>query len=173
MAAGHGQPDGVRKILALLVGLVFVLSGGGTRAVRRMASRGGSAVLEYAAPVVAAGGEVAVEIGNVPAWLARTGWGVWLGFVLGTLAALRGLDRCDRWWLGCGLVLVVAAFLSIRGGAPLFFGVVALVGLVWLVPRVYRQCAACGNPKPRRPWRRRWLSHSCCRGPRAARKFRP
>jgi hypothetical protein len=52
------------------------------------------------------------------------------------LVALRGFYKRDRWWLGCGFVLVVASFLSIRGGAPLFFGVVALAGLFWLLPRL-------------------------------------
>jgi hypothetical protein len=135
---GNGKPQGVRKILMLLCGLVFCLIAAGLGLSAAATGRGSLAVLEYAAPVVGANAEVAVEIGNVPVWLARTGWGVWLGFLLGTVLALRGVMRGDRWWLGCGLALVVAAFLSIRGGAPLFFGVVALVGLVWLVPRIYQ-----------------------------------
>ena len=144
---GAGNPAGVRKTLALVAGLVFVVLAVGLGLSAATTSRGSSAVLEYAAPVVAADGEVSVEVGNVPVWLARTGWGVWLGFVLGTVAALRGLYRWDRWWLGCGLVLVVAAFLSIRGGAPLFFGVVALVGLFWLVPRIYQAIRGMRKPK--------------------------
>ena len=144
---GTGNPSGVRKTLSLVAGLVFVVVAVALGLSAAMTSRASSAVLEYAAPVVAAGGEVSVEVGNVPAWLARSGWGVWLGFVLGTVAALRGLYRWDRWWLGCGLVLVVAAFLSIRGGAALFFGIIALVGLFWLVPRIYQAVRGMRKPK--------------------------
>ena len=46
------------------------------------------------------------------------------------------LVHADRWWIWCGLALIGAAFLSIRGGAPLFFGIVALVALAWWLPRI-------------------------------------
>jgi hypothetical protein len=85
---------------------------------------------------VAAGGEVVVEIGNVAPWIARTGWGTWLVFALGAAVAVRGLMARDRWWTMCGLALTGAAFLSIRGGAPLFFGVVTLIALFWWIPRL-------------------------------------
>jgi hypothetical protein len=147
LALGKGDAVGVRKILALVAGVAFVACAASLGWSAAMTSRGSSAVLEYAAPVVAANGEVSIEVGNVPAWLARTGWGVWLGFILGTIAGLRGMYRWDRWWLGCGLVLVVAAFLSIRGGAALFFGIVALVGLVWLVPRIGQALRGLKKPK--------------------------
>ena len=145
---GRGNPFGVRKILVLALGLLFVVLAAGLGVSAGATARGSSAVLEYAAPVVAADGEVAVEIGNVPVWLARTDWGVWLGFLLGTVVALRGLLRRDRWWLGCGLALVVASFLSVRGGAPLFCGIVALVGLVWLAPRIYQTIDGLRKPGP-------------------------
>ena len=144
---GRGNPTGVRMVFALVWGLVFVMVALGLGVSAAATSRGSSAVLEYAAPVVAADGEVSIEVGNVPAWFARTGWGVWLGFILGTAAALRGLYRRDRWWLGCGLVLAVAAFLSIRGGASLFFGIVALVGMFWLLPRIYQAFRGMRKPK--------------------------
>jgi hypothetical protein len=147
LALGKGDAVGVRKILALVAGVAFVACAASLGWSAAMTSRGSSAGLEYAAPVVAANGEVSIEVGNVPAWLARTGWGVWLGFILGTIAGLRGMYRWDRWWLGCGLVLVVAAFLSIRGGAALFFGIVALVGLVWLVPRIGQALRGLKKPK--------------------------
>jgi hypothetical protein len=144
---GRDNPSGVRKVLALACGLGFVMLAAGLAWFSAVTSRGSSAMLEYAAPVVAADGGVWVELGNVPAWLARSGWDVWLGFLLGTLVALRGLVKSDRWWLACGLALVVAAFLSIRGGAPLFLGVTALVGLVWLMPRIYQSSRGLRKPK--------------------------
>lgn len=147
LVIGKGDPSGVRRILALVLGLAFVALAVGLGWSAAVTSRGNSAVLEYAAPVVAANGEVAVVVGNVPVWLARTGWGVWLGFVFGIAAAIRGLYRWDRWWLGCGLVLMVSAFLSIRGGASLFFGIVALVGLFWLVPRIGQAIRGLRKPK--------------------------
>jgi hypothetical protein len=86
-----------------------------------------SPVLEYAAPVVAAGQTVAVEIANLPHWQARAGWNVWLLFVLGTTISIVGMTGRGFIWKAAGLALVGASFLSIRGGAPLFFCVLALV----------------------------------------------
>ncbi len=86
-----------------------------------------SPVLEYAAPVVAAGQTVAVEIANLPHWQARAGWNVWLLFVLGTTISVVGMTGKGFIWKAAGLALVGASFLSIRGGAPLFFCVLALI----------------------------------------------
>ena len=147
LLSGKGNPVGVGKILTLVCGLLFVVLAVGLGWCAAVTGRGGSGVLEYAAPVVAANGEVSVLIGNLPTWLARTGWGVWLGFILGTLVTLRGLVRGNRWWTGCGLVLVVAAFLSIRGGAPLFFGIVSLVGMVWWIPEFHQTIRSMRKPK--------------------------
>jgi hypothetical protein len=91
-------------------------------------------------------GEVTVEIGNLPAWMARTGVGL-AGFVLGgVLVAVRGLFKGDRWWIGCGLVLLAASLLSIRGGAPCSSWRLARRMRFWLLPRIsailMRTCAA-------------------------------
>lgn len=134
LVLGSGKPAGLRGIAAALCGLLFVAFAVGLGLSAAQTTRGSSAVLEYAAPVVASGGEVAVELGNVPSWMARSGWSVWLGFVIGMIVAGRGLFARNRWWLGCGMALVVSAFLSIRGGAPVFFGVVALFGVFVLIP---------------------------------------
>jgi hypothetical protein len=133
---GNSVQSLTRRIVTMICGLLFIGLAVGLGLCAAVTSRGGVAVLEYAAPVVAAGSDVTVKIDNVPAWVARTGWSVWLGFLFGTGVALRGLLKKDRWWLACGLVLVVASFLSIHGGAPLFFGVVALAGLFWWLPRI-------------------------------------
>jgi hypothetical protein len=86
-----------------------------------------SPVLEYAAPVVAAGQTVAVEIANLPHWQARADWNAWLLFILGTTISVVGMTGKGFIWKASGLALVGASFLSIRGGAPLFFCVLALV----------------------------------------------
>ena len=136
---GKANPTGVRKILSLVCGLGFIMLAVELACDSAITFNTGSKILEYAAPVVAANGEVSIELGNVPDWAARTSWGAWLGFVLGTALGVWGLARASRWRLGCGLALTVTAFLSIRGGAPLFFGVVALTGLFWCLPRIW-QC---------------------------------
>lgn len=89
--------------------------------------RGNSAVLQYAAPVVKAGEEVVLEIGNVAPWMARVGWGAWLVLLGGVGLLLKGFSSRDRWWRVAGLALLGAGLLCIRGGAPLFFGFLALV----------------------------------------------
>ncbi|MES2659003.1 MAG: hypothetical protein V4689_10320 [Verrucomicrobiota bacterium] len=134
---GMGQATGVSRILSLLVGLAFIVVAAGLGLAAANTGRGNAEVLEYAVPVMAAGSDVAVEVGNVAPWLARTGWGMWLVFALGAAVALRGWLARDRWWISCGLALTGAAFLSIRGGAPLFFGVVVLVALAWWLPRTW------------------------------------
>ncbi len=144
---GYGNSEGAKKIGALAFGLLFVILAVGLGVAAAATGRTGSEVLEYAAPVVAANGAITVNVGNVPLWVARTGLGVWLGFGIGILFALRGFYKRDRWWLGSGLSLVVASFLSICGGAPLFFAVVALVGLFWLLPRLNQ--AIRGRRKPK------------------------
>ena len=42
---------------------------------------------------------------------------------------------------------MVASFLSIRGGGPLFFGVVSLAGLFWLLPRLGDAVRGLRKPK--------------------------
>ena len=130
--AGTGAP----RVLSGVMGFAFIVAAGAIALAAATSSRGNSAVLDYAVPVMAAGGEVVVDVGNVAPWLARTGWGMWLVFLLGTGIAARGLITRNRWWTGCGLALVAASFLSIRGGAPVFFGVVAVVALAWWLPRI-------------------------------------
>ncbi len=139
LALGSGRADGLRRISALLLGLVFVVTAAGLGLLAAATGRAGLAALEYAAPVVAAGSEVAVEIGNLAPWQACAGWGMWLALGLGVAVLLRGWLKRDRWWKACGVALVAAAFLSIRGGAGLFFAVIALIGLAWWLPHVMRE----------------------------------
>lgn len=132
---GRWFPGVARGVPALVCGSVFVVLCGWLAVKAAASATTAQDLLEYAAPVVASGGRVTIEVANMPVWLARSGWPVWLGFALGTALAVRGVLRGDRWWTACGLALAVSAFLSIRGGAPLFFGVAALAGLFWCLPR--------------------------------------
>ncbi len=137
----------VASALSVVCGLVFVVAviGVGVRAAET--SRGNAAKLEYAAPVVAAGSEVAVIIGNVAPWQARGGWGMWMLLVIGAAIVLRGSFTNDRIWKSCGLALTGAAFLSIRGGAALFFVILTLVALAWWLPRVCQVIRGLRRPK--------------------------
>lgn len=128
--------SGSWRRLAVSVGFLFILAAIGLGLSAAADGRGNLDVLEYAAPVVAAGGEVVVEIGNVAPWQARTGWGTYLLLVLGLAVVARGWRMGNRWWRSCGLAWVGVAFLSIHGGAALFFGVVALMALAWWLPRM-------------------------------------
>ena len=136
-----------RRVLSLVLGMAFILTAVALGLSAAATSRGNAAFLEYAAPVVAAGSEVAVEIGNFAPWQARTGWGMWLVFVLGVVIAVRGMFAGDRWWKMGGLALVGASFLSIRGGAPLFFGIAAAIALAWWLPRLWQLVHDLRKPK--------------------------
>jgi len=144
---GKSGAGNLRMTLALLCGAAFMAICLWLGMKAAMTSRGASPVLEYAAPVVAAGDIVSEEVGNVPAWIARTGWAVALGFILGAVVSVCGLVKRDRWWMGCGLALAASAFLSIRGGAALFFGIVALVALFWWIPRFASAIRSMRKPK--------------------------
>lgn len=98
-------------------------------------------VLEYAAPVVKAGSLMAVELKNSSVLMASMGRAVWLGLGLGLLVFARGWFRRDRWWKACGVVLFALGLLSLRNGAPIFFGCAALLLLSMSVLR-FRQSFA-------------------------------
>ncbi|MBC8127859.1 MAG: hypothetical protein H8M99_12030 [Gloeobacteraceae cyanobacterium ES-bin-144] len=147
LALGFRTSGRLKEVFALLIGLAFVITSVGLGLSAAAGYRGSASVLKYAAPVVAAGGEVAVKIDNVAPWVARMGWGTWLVFALGVTITLCGMSRGDRWWKGCGLALVGASFLSIHGGAALFFLIVSGVALVWWLPQVCRVIRELRKPK--------------------------
>ena len=138
LALGSGKTTGIRRVFSLLLGLVFIATAAGLGLLAATTGRGNAAVLEYAAPVVAAGSEVAVEIGNFAPWQARAGWGMWLVSGLGMAILLRGWLFSDRWWKACGLATLAASVLSIRGGTALFFAIAVLIGLAWWLPRIFQ-----------------------------------
>ena len=144
---GMGAASGARQVLSLLLGLGFVIGALGLGVSAAASTRGNSPMLEYAAPVVAAGSEVVVEIGNLAPWWARIGWGTCLVFVLGLAIAVRGFLSGNSWWRVFGFALVGASLLSIHGGAAFFFGVVALVALARLLPQLWRLIQKARNRK--------------------------
>lgn len=124
--------SGFARSAALVAGLAFTVLAAWT-GLRAFAGGGWSAgPLEYAVPVMAAGNAVELHIANLAPWQARAGWGTWLLFAAGIAVFVRGAWVSDRIWIAAGLSLLGGSFLSILGGAPLFFGLLALVGIaVW------------------------------------------
>jgi hypothetical protein len=138
LALGTGNPARLRRVLGLVCGLLVIVLAGGLGVAALDSMRGNSKVLEYAAPVVAAGGEVAVNIGNLAPWRALTSWGVWLGLVLGSGLLVRGCVAKDRWWKICGMAMIGAGMLAIHGGTSLFFLWVAGAAVLWWLPRAWQ-----------------------------------
>lgn len=134
LALRLGNPSPLRTQFALCLGILLMLSAVAVGLDAAMSSRQNLAEIEYTAPVVAAGSGLTIDLGNVPPWQARTGWGVWLLLAAGIGIAGRGMFTKNPWWRSCGLALVSAAFLSIHGGAALFFGVLASAVLAWWIP---------------------------------------
>ncbi|MEI7908256.1 MAG: hypothetical protein WCK77_01340 [Verrucomicrobiota bacterium] len=141
-----GTPGKVRRVLSLLCGLLLVVVALGLGVEALGSMRGNAKVLEYAAPVVAAGTEVAVHLGNVAPWRAMMGWATWLAAVLGLVVLLRGWLARDGWWKTCGLALIGAGTLTVHGGAPVFFLLVAAAAGLWWLPRMWQLCRTWRTP---------------------------
>ena len=138
LTLGIGNPAHVRRTLSVICGVLVTLGALGLGLAALGSMRGNSKVLDYAAPVVVAGAEVAVHLGNVAPWRAMTSWGVWLGLAFGMGVLLRGFLAKDPWWKTCGVALLGVAVLAIHGGAPVFFLLVALAAALWGAPRAWQ-----------------------------------
>ncbi len=123
------QPSTLKLMFSTAISVLFIVITIVLAMKAAQTSTAGVQTLEYAAPVVAQGEAVTIKVGNLAPWQARTGWNVWLLLTLGTTITLVGLFQKGFIWKAAGLALVGASFLSIRGGAPLFFAVLALVAL--------------------------------------------
>jgi hypothetical protein len=89
--------------------------------------------LEYAAPVVAPGQQVTIELGNVAPWRANV---VWLGVVsmaIGLAAFAASFIRKSLPLRALGALLLGAGLLAQRGSAPVFFVLLGLAALIFLV----------------------------------------
>ncbi|MGD9417701.1 MAG: hypothetical protein Q7R22_002080 [Verrucomicrobiota bacterium JB025] len=128
----------LRRGFAIGAGAGFVVLALGLAVAAASGGRGHAEVLEYAAPVVAAGGEVSVVVANVPQWAAGTNAGVWLGGLAGLGLAAWGVVKRQRMFTGAGVALLAAAVLFVHGGAAWFFVVLALIGFVCVLPEVFK-----------------------------------
>jgi len=135
------------RFVALVCGGVFIVLSALLALNAASTSITGSDTLEYAAPVVAAGQHVTIEIGNYAPWHARTGWTVALLFILGTGLTVAGFVTGKLFWRPLGLALVGASFLSIRNGAPIFFALLAVIAAIWCLPRIARAFRSMRRPK--------------------------
>ncbi len=132
----RGRPGGGSRLTALILGCLLVLwsvflamAAGETR-------RANDSVVEFTAPVAAAGESVAVTVRNLPAWQAMISWpGVLLAAAgLAILVFLRRFPERERVRLAVlAAVLLGAGLLWQRGGAILFFTALALALTVFLV----------------------------------------
>lgn len=131
-------PKGWGVFGVALLSLVFVMTCIGASMYASRSSLPGTDIIEYAAPVVAADQAITVKIGNYPDWMARVGLGVMLGFIVGVGLAVWGMLKRDAIFLGSGMLILFASFLSIRGGAAAFFIALAVAGIFWLVSLINR-----------------------------------
>ena len=135
------------RFVAIVCGLVFSALCALLAMKAAITPSTGSGTLEYAAPVVAAGQHVTIEIGNYAPWQARTGWPVALLFLLGTGLTIAGFVTGKPLWKPLGLALVGASFLSIRNGAPLFLAILALISAIWCLPLIAQAFRNLRKPK--------------------------
>jgi hypothetical protein len=138
LTVGLGLRDGgtPRRVVGLLCGMLVMVIALVLVGQTFGTMRGNLKVLEYAAPVVAQGDTVAVDIANLPPWRAATSWGVWVGLLAGLGILVRGLLAKDRWWNMCGLAMMGAGLLAIHGGTAGFFLLVFAAAAVWWLSRM-------------------------------------
>jgi len=132
LAFASGESGSNIRFVAFVCGGVFIALSTLLALNAASTSTPPSDTLEYAAPVVAAGQQVTIEVGNYAPWFARTGWNVLLLFVVGTALTVTSFISKKPFWKPLGLALVGASFLSIRNGAPIFFALLAVIALIWL-----------------------------------------
>ncbi len=87
-------------------------------------------VLSFNSPVVPAGKIITLELSNLTPWQARAGWNVWLLLTLGTALTVNAISKKHTLMKALGLALVGASFLSLSGGATLFFLITALFAMI-------------------------------------------
>lgn len=139
-AALLGLIDGSRlcRFLALACGAALMLALAAL-AVRGLGSiRSGSAVLEYAAPVVTPNSEVVIKVGNVSPWMARIGATFWIASLGGLGLLAYGVATRHRWRMVVGLTSLGFATLCIHGGVSLFFLFVLAGAALWWLPRAWK-----------------------------------
>ncbi len=142
-----GKVSKIRTGLAVLLGIGFSVTAIsiGISAIKNAPSH--KKVLEYSAPVVAAGNEVAVEIGNVAPWQAGMGWGAGLIFLSAVALLARGFYLGSTVWKMLGIVCLAMGFLSIRGYVEIFFIGISMLAFFWWAPRVWELFLRLKRPK--------------------------
>ncbi len=93
-----------------------------------------AAVLEFAAPVVAAGEPLALHLANVAPWRAAVGVAAVVTLLAATAVWIAGARMRVPALKPVAAAIAGAAVLSLHGGAPWFFGLFALVCLARLIP---------------------------------------
>ncbi|GAA5116097.1 hypothetical protein JIN84_19530 [Luteolibacter yonseiensis] len=138
VAAGSAGRSLAARRLSLLAGVVFIAVAGIAAMSSPGSATGSSAPLEYSVPVMSPGHVVSVVVGNLTPWQASAGWGMWALFLAGIGLVACGAFLGGNGWRAAGVTLIAAATLMVRGGAPLFFAMAALVAVVWLLPEILK-----------------------------------
>lgn len=86
--------------------------------------------LSFSSPVVPASKSIALEISNLAPWQAHTGWMFWTLLTLGLGSTIYGVSIKNSLMKSLGLTLVGASILSLGGGAPWFFLIIAFFAMV-------------------------------------------
>lgn len=118
------------RFLTIFASLAFIFLSVALAAVIFNAPTNIASSLSFNSPVVPAGKTIAVEISNLAPWQARANWNVWLLLTLGAALTIFGITKKHSMMKALGLALAGASFLSLSGGAPLFFIVIALFALI-------------------------------------------
>ncbi|HVJ47335.1 MAG TPA: hypothetical protein VM511_13160, partial [Luteolibacter sp.] len=133
-----GSKKGVIRWLGVAFGLVALVlcAGLAMKSLGDFVDARDGRLLEYMAPVVAAGSKVTIELSNLPAWRANVGFIVWI-LIIGAVGAAVAAKVMKSGLLGLlAPVLLTAGVLSIHGGAVLFFVAAGLMILTWWIPRL-------------------------------------
>ena len=148
IAMGASRPCGWRLFVTCLGGLAISGIALIAAAISFTTAHGHAATLEYAAPVVAAGSVVAVDVWNAAPWQAAMGSGVWLILAAAVILAGYGFVRNQPWLRLAGVALLVAGLSLLRGVAPWFFLWSALAAAAWWLPRFWQWIVEIRKPKP-------------------------
>ncbi len=118
------------RFLTVAASIAFILLSLALVAIILNAPTNIASSLAFNSPVVPAGKIIEVEISNLAPWQARANWNVWILLSLGTALTIYAISMKHSMMKALGLSLVGASFLSLGGGAPLFFLVIALFAII-------------------------------------------
>ncbi len=146
----QGKPGGVATGIGLVISLFAVLFTLGAAIHAYETTDTGSAVLEYAAPVVGADQAITIEVANQEELASRLAPATVMGIIIGLGLMVRGCFGGGRNWLAGGMAVLLGSLLFIRGGATPLLLLIALSLGIWWLPQFYREVSAWGKRRRER-----------------------